>query len=253
MDDFTCKQDILGVRFDGLTLPRAVEAACQLLARPGFDYAVTPNAEFLLSAQRDASFRALLGGASLTLPDGVGVVLAGRILGTPVPGRVAGIDFADALLARLAGTDTRVFLLGAGPGAAEQAAARLTTRHPGLTICGTCHGYFSHSESEAVAQTIRDAGTDLLLVCLGSPRQEEWMARFGPLTGAKLAIGLGGALDVWSGRVPRAPLSWQRLGLEWAWRLLRQPQRIRRVLPLPLVLLRAARARLRLIFHQEKE
>lgn len=237
------KQTILGVRFDSLTRQQAAQAGAALLEAPGFHYAVTPNPEFLLAAEKDASFRKILNEADLTLPDGIGVIYAARILGRPLQGRVTGIDFAGDLLARLNETGGRLYLLGAKPGVAQRAGENIQAQYPNLVLCGTHDGYFQ--DDAAVAGEIAQAKPDLLFVCLGAPKQEKWMARWGKHTGARLAIGLGGALDVFAGKVERAPESWQKLGLEWAYRLKKEPQRAGRMAKLPLVLVKAAGRRVK--------
>ena len=190
-------------------------------------------------ARADAGYRDLLNGAGLVLPDGIGVVYAAKLLGRPLKGRVPGIDFATGLLDRLAKNGGKLFLLGAKPGVAEQAAERLKAAHPGLTVCGTNDGYFK--DSAPVVEKIRAAEADVVFVCLGAPKQEKWMAQYGPETGAHLMAGLGGALDVYAGNVKRAPVLWQKLGMEWAYRLIRQPSRIGRMAKLPLFLVDARR------------
>ena len=236
------RTDVLGVGFDSLSLEEAVAAGIELMDKPGFHYAVTPNPEFILSAKKDEAFRTVLNGADLVLPDGIGVIYAAKILGRPLTGRVTGVDFAQGLMASMAATGKRLFLLGAKPGVAEQAADKLRQAHPGLIICGTHDGYFQ--EDAPVIEAIQNARADAVFVCLGAPRQELWMAQNGPATGAKLAIGLGGCLDVFSGNVQRAPEAMQKLGLEWLYRLLKEPKRIGRMAKLPLILVDAAAARL---------
>ena len=235
------RTDIMGVTFDDLTLAEAVAAGEDLAKGPGFSYVVTPNPEIVNLARADESYRDLLNGASLVLPDGIGVVYAARILGTPLKGRVPGIDFATSLVDRLAKSGGRLFLLGARPGVAKQAAENLKAAHPGLVICGTNDGYFQ--DSAPVVEKIRAAGADVVFVCLGAPKQERWMAQHGPETGAHLMAGLGGVLDVYAGNVKRASAAWQRLGMEWAYRLLKQPSRIGRMAKLPLFLVDARRQR----------
>ena len=237
------RTDVLGVGFDSLTLDEAADAAAALVEGEGFHYVVTPNPEFLQRAKNDGDFRAVLNGAGLVLPDGVGVTYAAKILGRPLKGKVPGIDFAARLMAWMAAHGKRLFLLGAKPGVAEQAALRLLADYPGLIICGTHDGYFK--EDQPVVDEIRAACADVVFVCLGAPKQEFWMARCGPLTGAKLAIGLGGSLDVFAGVVERAPEGWQKLGMEWLYRLIREPKRLGRMIKLPLVLTDAVGARLR--------
>ena len=236
------RTDILGVEFDDLTLEEAAAAGARLVEEPGFHYAVTPNPEFLLAAKSNPEFRQALLDAHLVLADGVGVAYAAKILGRPLKGRVPGIDFAQRLLSWMAHNGKRLFLLGAKPGVAELAAANLRDSHPGLLICGTHDGYFQ--EDGPVVEEIRANGADVVFVCLGAPKQEFWMAQHGPDTGAHLMVGLGGSLDVFAGVVERAPAGFQRLGLEWLYRLIKQPSRIGRMAKLPLVLWDAAVARM---------
>ena len=180
--------------------------------------------------------------ADLVIPDGVGVVYAAKILGRPLKGRVPGIDFASALMGRMAGTGRRLYLLGAAPGVAEQAAVNLRAKYPGLVVCGAHDGFFQDDASPAAA--IKAARADVVFVCLGFPKQEKWIAAHGREAGARLYVGLGGSLDVFAGRVERAPESFQRLGLEWLHRLIKEPSRIGRMAKLPLFLVSAAGARL---------
>ena len=238
------KINVLGVGFDSLTPDQAAQRGAGLLAVPGFHYAVTPNPEFLLAAEKDDEFRAILNGADLVLPDGIGVIYCAKLLGTPLQGRVTGVGFAADLLAALNETGGRLFLLGAKPGVAEEAAKRIQTQYPGLTVCGTQDGYFTEDENDRVLQTIRTAAPDLIFVCLGAPKQEKWIARFGPQTGAHLAVGLGGVLDVYAGTVRRAPAAYQKLGLEWLYRLAKEPRRFGRMARLPLVLVKAIKLRI---------
>ena len=228
------RTDILGVGFDDLTLDEAAAAGAALVEADGFHYAVTPNPEFLLAARNDEPFRQALLGADLVLADGVGVTYAAKILGRPLKGRVPGIEFAQRLVAWMAAHGKRLFLLGAKPGVAEQAAANLTAAHPGLAVCGTHDGYFQ--EDGPVVEAIRASGADVVFVCLGAPKQELWMV--------SLMVGLGGSLDVFAGVVERAPEGFQKLGLEWLYRLIKEPRRIGRMARLPLVLFQAAGARL---------
>lgn len=236
------RTDILGVAFDNVTMAEAVDRAMALLEREGPHLVVTPNAEIVQQARSDPEFAALIAQADLVLPDGVGVVYASKILGRPLKGRVPGVDFAGALMDRMAKLNKRLFLLGAKPGVAEEAARRLAAQHPGLTVCGVHDGYFR--EDAPVVQAIREAGADVVFVCLGAPKQEKWAAAHGGETGARLLVGLGGSLDVFAGQVDRAPESWQRLGLEWLYRAIRQPSRFKRIARLPGFLLSAVGARI---------
>ena len=236
------RTDILGVAFDNTTMDEAVGRAMSLLEQEGPHLVVTPNPEIVRLAQSDREFAGLIAGADLVLPDGVGIIYAAKILGRPLKARVPGVDFASALMDAMAKTGKRLFLLGAKPGVAEEAARRLAGQHPGLIVCGTHDGYFQ--EDAPVVQAIRAARADVVFVCLGAPKQEKWAAAHGADTGARLFVGLGGSLDVFAGQVDRAPESWQRLGLEWLYRAIRQPSRFKRVARLPGFLLSAVGARI---------
>ncbi len=228
------KVEVCGVEFDSLTLAEAVAAAEGGAGRAC--RVVTPNAVMLERCRREPALRELLNTAELVLPDGVGVVRAAERMGRPLRERVAGIDFGEALLRRAAERGEPVFLLGGRPGVAERAGERLRERMSGLCICGTADGYFEKRgrENEAILERVRTSGAELLLVCLGFPEQERWMAENLPqLPGVRVAAGLGGSLDVWANDRRRAPKFFQKLGLEWAWRMLADPRKLRQ---LPLLL-----------------
>ena len=237
------KKEVLGVSFDDLTRQEAAQAGAALLEEDKFHYVVTPNPEFILAAEKDREFLQVLNGADLVLADGIGVVYSAKIQGTPLKGRVPGIEFAADMLACLNERGGRLYLLGAKPGVAEEAGRRIVEQYPNITLCGTQDGYFK--DEEAALLKVAAARPDLLFVCLGAPKQEKWMARWGRHTGARLAIGLGGVLDVFAGNVERAPAAWQKLGLEWAYRLKQEPKRAGRMARLPLVLVQAAGERIR--------
>ena len=171
-------------------------------------------------------------------PDGIGLLLAARLIGKRLPEKATGIDTAEWLVSLAEERGLRLFLLGGEEGVAEDAARRLCNAHPKLCICGTHHGYFDKrsgsADTEALLSLLRGARAELLFVCFGAPRQERWIAENAArIPTLRLAMGLGGALDVWSGRVRRAPRCWQRAGLEWLWRTLREPTRIKRIAKLP--------------------
>lgn len=204
---------------------------------------VTPNPEVVMTARRDAAFQSILHRADLVLPDGVGILYGARILGRAMPGRVPGIDFAQRLLPEIAAHGLRLYLLGAKPGVAAEAGRRLGVQYPGLIVCGTADGYFS--DAAAAAAAIHAAAADVVFVCLGAPKQELWMAQWGQASGASLLIGLGGSLDIFAGTAKRAPAALRRIGLEWLYRLIKEPRRIGRMARLPLFLAHSVGARIR--------
>ncbi len=233
--------DILNVGFDDLDLRGAVKRALELIRAHSGGWVVTPNPEIVLECRKNPQLAEAVREAALVIPDGIGVLYAARILGLPLREKIPGIDFACAVMEELAKTEGGVYLFGAKPGVAEAAAKMLLETYPGLRVCGTHDGYFS--DDAPIAADIREKRPDFVLVCLGAPKQELWMRDHAAELDAGLLIGLGGSLDVFAGTVQRAPEGWRRLGLEWLYRLLKEPKRIRRMIRLPLILLLALRER----------
>lgn len=225
------KIDVMGVKFDNVTMQEALEQAEELMARPGADYCVTPNAEIVYEAMRDEDFANLVNDAALVLPDGAGVVLGAKILKTPLKQKVAGIDFAANLLDVLERSGKRLYLLGSKPGVAEQAAEKMLEKHPQLQICGTADGYFK--DEAPVVEKINVANADVLFVCLGAPKQEKFMRAHQNDLQVSFMIGLGGSLDGFAGNVRRAPKWMIKLQLEWLYRLVKEPKRLGRMMRLP--------------------
>ena len=228
------KIDIFGIQFDAITLETAIKRGGELATEEGLSYVVTPNPEIVNLAREDGDYAQILNKAALVLPDGVGILHAGRMLKTPFPERVPGIDCASGLWGEIAQTGARLYLFGAKPGVAAEAGKRLAEQYPGLVVCGTSDGYFQDAADKA--EEIAAAKPDVVFVCLGAPKQERFIRDYGERIGAKLMVGLGGALDVFSGEVQRAPEFWQKIGMEWAYRLACQPSRIGRMAKLPLFL-----------------
>ncbi len=223
---------LFGLRFHSLTLSEALARVEGFLASTGESHTVvTPNSVSFLVSLKDEGLREAYHRADLVTPDGIGIVWASRLLGAPLKERVSGIDLAEALLERARVTGHRVFLLGGRDEVAARAAQRLEERLPGLVIVGTHHGYLRDDEEPIPA--IRAARPEILLVGMGVPRQELWMERMRDRLGIPLLIGVGGTLNVWSGDCRRAPRGWQRLGLEWLYRLLTEPRRIHAALAIP--------------------
>ena len=219
------RSEILNVFFDDVTVQEAVCRSLAMLETDGYHYCVGTNANLLCIAHDNAGYRDAINQADLSLADGCGVLAAAHILGRALCERVACIDFLNALFPVI--RFSRVYILGGKPGVAACAGKKLEKQYPNLMVCGTHHGFFP--DDETMAMEIAKKQPDLLLVCLGSPKQELWMARYGPLTGAKLAIGCGGWIDIAAGDLERAPLWWREHNLEWAWRLIHEPWRIGRV------------------------
>ncbi len=223
-----CK--ILTIEVDQYTLQETVTLIASAVVDKRYLQVVTANPELIYRAGREEELSALINRAGLVTPDGIGVVWAARLLGTPVPERVTGIDLMEAIFPVAGREQWRVFFLGGHPGVAEQAKAAIATRHPGIII-GTAHGYFTTDEENGTVNAIRHFRPDLLCVGLGAPRQEYWNAAHPRL--ATVSIGVGGSFDALAGIVPRAPQWAQALRLEWLYRLVREPWRWRRQSVLP--------------------
>lgn len=235
---------ILGVGFDDITINQAVYFALDLIERNEKSYVVTPNPEIIWMCRKNNELMKIINNAKLVLADGIGVTIGAKILGTPIKGgRVPGIDFISALFEKLAVRSGRIFLFGAKPGVANEAGAKLEAMYPGLIIAGVSDGYFT--DSNKIVEQINASNADVLLVCLGAPKQELWMSEHLDKLNVPLLAGLGGSLDVFAGRVRRAPVFFQRAGLEWFYRIIKEPRRIRRSLNLPLFLLTVTLTRFR--------
>lgn len=221
---------ILGIPIDNVPEEEAVAQIAAFLAAGGPHHVVTVNPEFVMEAQHNPTFRQVLLQADLATPDGFGIILAARWLGTPLRGRATGVALTQRVAALAAERGYRLFLLGAAPGVAEAAAAILCARYPGLPIAG-CYAGSPHPRHEpALRQIIAAARPDVLLVAYGHPAQDLWIARNQPSLHIPLAMGVGGVFDYLTGRAPLAPAWLRKIGLEWLYRLAHQPRRWRRIL-----------------------
>ena len=231
------KINVLGVEFDSITLQKAADSAVKALYGGRARYVVTPNPEIVELCRKDAEFCRIVNDAYMVLPDGIGIVYGAKILGSPIAGRVPGIAFIETVFDKIKDTDRTVFLLGAAPGVAEAAGENLEKKYGGLKIVGTHDGYFD--DDEEVLRLVNSCSPDLLIVCLGAPKQEKLMAKWRDRVDCRLMAGLGGCLDVFSGKVQRAPEIWQKLGMEWLYRAICDPKRIKRIIKLPLFIFAA--------------
>lgn len=219
------------------------DAARLLMQAKGGAFVATLNFELLARGAADPSYAALLSFADYRVCDGIGgaILLRRKHPDRSVP-RIPGIDLGYALLELAAKQGTPVFLLGGRPGVAKRAANRLRATLPALRVVGVAHGFFQREDLPALRGMIRRAGAKIVIVCLGSPRQEEWIAanrRY--LPSVDLFLPLGGSLDVWAGEVARAPRLWRQAGAEWLWRILHAPERFLRLLSAGGALLRSSR------------
>jgi N-acetylglucosaminyldiphosphoundecaprenol N-acetyl-beta-D-mannosaminyltransferase len=224
-ESFPARANVLGCEIDALDMEATVARCDELIRAGGYAQHVAINAAKLVLLQEDAALRQIVADCALVSADGQAVVWAGRLLGTSLHTRVAGIDLMDRLLARAAERGYQVFILGAREDVLEQAVTRLRDRHEGIDLAYR-NGYFTEAETESVCEQIREAHADILLVAISSPHKERFLAEHGPTLGVPFVMGVGGAIDVVAGITRRAPRAWQRLGLEWLYRLLQEPRRL---------------------------
>ncbi|MFN2109057.1 MAG: WecB/TagA/CpsF family glycosyltransferase [Anaerolineae bacterium] len=224
---------LMGAPIHDVTMAETLALIAQWIDAGGVHQIATVNPEFLMKARRDQNFRATLQRAALCIPDGIGVLWAARLRGKKLRERVAGSDLVPRLTAEAAQHGWRIFYLGAAPGVAEKAADILAARYPGLNVAGCYAGSPAPEEEEDIVARVRAARADILLVAYGAPKQDLWLDRNLARTGATVGIGVGGAFDFIAGVSRRAPRWIQRLGLEWFYRLAREPWRWRRQLALP--------------------
>ncbi|MBV8724811.1 MAG: WecB/TagA/CpsF family glycosyltransferase [Candidatus Eremiobacteraeota bacterium] len=224
--------DILGCRVDAIDADEATARIMALAREHRTAQIVTLGTEMVVHAQRDERFRAIVNAATLSLCDTVGVLAVARRRGMPLTARVTGVELVERLCADAASNDLPVYLLGGAPGVAAEAAAALRARFPGLRVAGTRDGFFRDDEAASVAAEVAGSGARVLFVGMGFPRQEYWLAEH--LAQARcVGVGVGGSFDVIADRITRAPRVVRRLGVEWLYRLVREPWRWRRQLALP--------------------
>lgn len=227
------KVDILGVQVDKVDMEQALNRILEFLKEDKAHAVYTPNSEIIMQAYRNQAFRDVLNTADLITPDGIGVVYASRIVKDPLAERVGGFDLATKLIEKAADGSISFYFFGGKPGVAEQAKENLQKKYPGLRIIGCSDGYFDAEKEKLILADIQEKKPDVLFVCLGAQKQENWIYQYKNELAAKVCMGIGGSLDVFAGVAERAPESFQKLGLEWLYRLLKQPSRIGRMMDLP--------------------
>jgi N-acetylglucosaminyldiphosphoundecaprenol N-acetyl-beta-D-mannosaminyltransferase len=223
---------VLGVRVDCLDMAAALERIERLVDGGGHHLVATVNPEFVMRAQKDREFARVLESAEVCLPDGTGVVWAARRQGCAIREPVPGVDLIPPLAALCARCGFRLFLLGAQPGVAADLASRMRREHPTLQVASHPGSADQSSDAETLAM-IRAHQPQVLLVAFGAPKQELWIDRLKDQLNVAVAIGVGGAFDYLTGRVPRAPVWMRKAGFEWLHRLVSQPWRARRMIVLP--------------------
>jgi len=227
------KVDILGCNVDRLDMDETLQKIEGFIQSGKSNHIITLNAEIIYKAQSDPKLKEIINEADLVTPDGSGVVWASKYLNAPVPERVTGIDLTLKLVELASKKDWTFYFYGGAPSVAEAAAQSLQEKHKGLKIAGTCHGYINEAEKQNLLEDIREKKPDILLVALGAPGQEFWIKDHQEMIQVPVCIGVGGSFDVIAGRVQRAPEYLQKVGMEWFYRLIKEPHRIGRMMALP--------------------
>ncbi|MBP3888669.1 MAG: WecB/TagA/CpsF family glycosyltransferase [Cellulosilyticum sp.] len=226
--------DVLGVSISNVTMAEATQKVREFVKSDSFHSIYTPNPEIVMLAKQDPEFHQILEEADLVVPDGIGVVIASKIKKNPLPERVAGYDLVQNTMKDAVKEGYKYYFFGSKPGTSEAAAEKMRETYPGIQIVGTRNGYFKPEDEAEIIADINNSGANILLVALGAPKQEKWIeANKHLMPNVRVAVGVGGSLDVMSGNVKRAPETFQKLGLEWFYRLLKEPTRFKRMLVLP--------------------
>jgi N-acetylglucosaminyldiphosphoundecaprenol N-acetyl-beta-D-mannosaminyltransferase len=224
---------LLGVKIQPYAMCNITEALSRCLRDRKPAFIVTANTEIIMSCQKDQKFREIVNAADFVLPDGIGIVWAGRHLGHRVPERVAGFDLMRELFKLADQARYRIFFFGGAPGVAAAAIENCRGKYPAAIFAGCCDGFFSENETSGIIEKINQAKADILLVALGSPKQERWIFAHREKLNNIISVGVGGAFDVMAGKAVRAPRFMQKAGLEWLFRLYKQPSRFWRMLAIP--------------------
>ncbi len=227
------KVEIVGIGINNITMNEGCDIIKDFLYSDSLNMIFTPNSEILHDAVRNKELEKMLNDAQLVIPDGIGVVIASKFYGEPLKERVAGIDLMRKLIELAHKENKNLYLLATTQEVIEEAGKKLKEQYEGLNIVCTRNGYFDEAEEEQIIEDINNKNTDILLVGLGSPKQERFIYKNRHKLNAKIAIGIGGSLDIVAGRLKRAPVFMQKAGLEWLYRLIKQPSRIKRIMKLP--------------------
>lgn len=231
--------NIRGVYFDNVDSEDTMERIKSFLDSDGLSVMYTPNSEIVQFCIDDKSLYGVINSAQLIIPDGIGVVYASRILGTPLKAKVAGVETAEKVVEYASKTGKSVYIFGGAKKTAESkavceiAADKLCEKYPGLIISGTRDGFFTDEENDSIVEEINNSGADILFVCLGAPKQEKWIYNNRDKLKVKFAAGLGGSVNIFAGTAVRAPEFFLKHNIEWLHRLIKEPSRFVRMLNLP--------------------
>lgn len=235
------KINVLGVPVDKVNMNEALNKAINLIENKTRSVIYTPNSEIVMMAREDEKLLNAIKESDLIIPDGIGLVLASKIIKKPLEERVTGIDLMENILQYCHKENKSIYIIGGKPGTADKAGKNIKEKYPNIDVVGTYHGYFKgqhigqegHEEEIRVLNEINSLKPDVLFVAFGAPKQELWIQRYRNEIDTNLFMGVGGSVDVYAGEVDRAPEIYQKLGLEWFYRLVKEPWRYKRMMALP--------------------
>jgi N-acetylglucosaminyldiphosphoundecaprenol N-acetyl-beta-D-mannosaminyltransferase len=236
-------KEVLGLPFIDATMSELVKELRHRIDASEKTFVVTANPEIVMYSRQDKMYEQILRNADMLIPDGIGIIIASKVLGSPLQERLTGFDLMQNLLQLSHRSGYSIYCLGAEEEVIRKAVECIRAAYPNVNIVGYHHGFFDWNDSSLV-KTIKAKNPDIVLVGLGFPRQEQWISQHLPYFQKGIFIGVGGSFDVWAGKVQRAPEVWQKWNVEWLYRLLQQPSRWRRMLALPRFMVKVMQQRL---------
>lgn len=240
--------NIMGISFPNITMDQTVTILGDVIDQRQSElfHVITGNPEIVMSCQKDQALRSVVDQAGIVTADGAGIVMVSRFRGGQLTERVTGCDLLFRLLEEGSRKNWSFYMFGAEESVSKRAVDVIAQNYPGVVVRGRHHGFFTTDEEQSIVEEIQEAQPDFLIVALGAPNAEHWINKYRHQLNARVAIGVGGSLDILAGKTKRAPAIWQKLNLEWLYRLLSQPSRWRRQLILPRFAVRA------LLFREQR-
>ncbi|MGB3368661.1 MAG: WecB/TagA/CpsF family glycosyltransferase [Acidaminobacteraceae bacterium] len=224
---------ILGIKISKLNMDEAYNAFLSFFEDDMVKTIYTPNTEIVMQAQNNNELKEVLHDGDLVIPDGIGLIYASKIHGLGLKDRVTGVDLMDKILKYCNSTRKSIYILGGKPEVAKRACDNILQTYPNIRVKGFRDGYFNDEDELKIVDKINEVKPDILFVALGAPKQEIWIDKHKKILNTKVAMGVGGGVDIWAGTSKRAPKFFQNLGLEWLYRLILEPSRIGRMMALP--------------------
>ncbi len=237
------RTEIMNVPIDVISKKEALAWVLDALKKNKYQMLFTPNPEFVMTAQKDKEFMDILKKGDLVIADGIGILLASKLNKVKIAERVTGCDLMFTIFDTIKNMDYSVYILGGKPGVCELAKKNMESKFQNLKIIGCHNGFFDEKQEKLIVEEIQTLKPDILIVCTGFPKQEKWIYKYRDVLPVKVAMGLGGSIDIMAGTVKRAPKQWSAIGLEWLYRLISEPSRLGRMSQLPIFVLEVLKSK----------